>query len=93
MKRPTFRKAVALEYGSQAAPRVVAKESGAKAEAIIAEAKRQGVYIAEDPQLVELLGQLELDSEVPENLYTAVAVILSWVYWLKGIQPEDSKNE
>ena len=93
MKRPTFRKTVALEYGSQAAPRVVAKESGAKAEAIIAEAKRQGVYIAEDPQLVELLGQLELDSEVPENLYTAVAVILSWVYWLKGIQPDDSKNE
>lgn len=93
MKRPTFRKAVALEYGSQAAPVVVAKESGVKAEAIIAEAKRQGVYIAEDPQLVELLGQLELDSEVPENLYTAVAVILSWVYWLKGIQPNDPKNE
>ena len=93
MRRPTFRKAVALEYGSQGAPVVIAKEAGAKAEAIIAEAKRQGVYIAEDPQLVELLGQLELDSEVPENLYTAVAVILSWVYWLKGIQPEDSKNE
>jgi hypothetical protein len=22
-------------------------------------------------------------------MYTAVAVILSWVYWLKGIQPGD----
>ena len=92
MRGQRFKKAIALEYGSQSAPIVTAKETGAKAEAIIAEAKRQGIYIAEDPQLVELLGQLELDEEVPENLYEAVAVILSWVYWLKGIQPNDQNT-
>jgi flagellar biosynthesis protein len=58
------------------------------ADAIVAEAQRQGVHIAKDPQLVALLSQLDLDREVPENLYVAVAVILSWVYWLKGIEPE-----
>tara|TARA_B100000795_G_scaffold55690_1_gene36676 strand:- start:79 stop:357 length:279 start_codon:yes stop_codon:yes gene_type:complete len=92
MRKQSFRKAIALEYGSRAAPVITVNESGANAEAIIAEAKRQGVYIAEDAQLVELLGQLELNEEIPDNLYTAVAVILSWVYWLKGIQPTDQNN-
>ena len=58
------------------------------AEAIIAEAKKQGVHIAEDPRLVALLSQLELDDEIPEDLYVAVA-ILSWVYWLQNDTPED----
>jgi len=35
-----------------------------------------------------LLGTLELNTEIPENLYVAVAVILSWAYWLKGMEPE-----
>jgi flagellar biosynthesis protein len=51
------------------------------------------VHIAEDPQLVALLSQLELNQEIPENLYVAVAVILSWVYWLKGMEPEDNPGE
>jgi len=25
-------------------------------------------------------------------MYTAVAVVLSWVYWLKGMQPGDEKQ-
>jgi flagellar biosynthesis protein len=25
-------------------------------------------------------------------MYTAVAVILSWVYWLKGMRPGDEKT-
>jgi flagellar biosynthesis protein len=58
------------------------------AEAIIAEAKKQGIHITEDPQLVALLSTLDLNAEIPENLYVAVAVILSWAYWLKGMEPE-----
>jgi flagellar biosynthesis protein len=54
----------------------------------MAEAKKRGIHIAEDAQLVSLLSQLELGDEIPENLYVAVAVILSWVYWLKGMEPE-----
>jgi len=33
-----------------------------------------------------------VDQEIPPELYTAVAVILSWVYWLKGMRPGDEKQ-
>ena len=60
---------------------------------IIAEARRQGVYVAEDPQLLSLLSRLDLGQEIPQDMFTAVAVILSWVYWLKGMKPGDEKKE
>ena len=90
-KKP--RQAVALEYGKRAVPVMTAKGQNEVAELIIEEAKKQGIHIAEDPQLVALLGQLELNSEIPESLYVAVSVILSWVYWLKGMEPGDEKRE
>jgi flagellar biosynthesis protein len=88
--KPT-RRAVALEYGKRSAPVMTVKGQGDMAELIIEEAKKQGIHIAEDPQLVALLGQLELNEEIPESLYVAVSVILSWVYWLKGMEPGDEK--
>jgi flagellar biosynthesis protein len=39
-----------------------------------------------------LLSRLNVDQEIPPELYTAVAVILSWVYWLKGMRPGDEKK-
>ncbi len=62
------------------------------AQRIIDEAQRHGVYVAEDPQLLALLSRIDLDKEIPPELYTAVAVILSWVYWLKGMRPGDEKT-
>lgn len=50
--------AVALEYGQNPTPIVVAKGSDDLAELIIEEAKRQGVYVAQDPQLLALLSPL-----------------------------------
>jgi len=82
------RKAIALEYGKNPVPVLTAKGEDEMAEAIIAEAKKQGIHITEDPQLVALLSTLDLNAEIPENLYVAVAVILSWAYWLKGMEPE-----
>ena len=82
------RKAIALEYGKNPVPVLTAIGEDVMAEAIIAEAKKQGIHITEDPQLVALLGTLELNAEIPEHLYVAVAVILSWAYWLKGMEPE-----
>jgi len=32
-----------------------------------------------------------VDDEIPPELYAAVSVILSWVYWLKGMRPGDEK--
>ena len=90
MKR---RLAVALEYGERSAPVVSARGDGELAERIIAEARRQGVFIAEDPQLVALLSRLETDEPIPPGMYVAVAVILSWVYWLKGMRPGEPRAE
>jgi flagellar biosynthesis protein len=84
--------AVALAYGQLEAPVVTAKGSDELALAIIAEAKKQGVYIAQDPQLVAALSRLDLQQEIPRELYTAVAVVLSWAYWLKGMKPGDEKK-
>ena len=36
--------------------------------------------------------EVDLNEEIPENLFVSVAVILSWVYWLKGMRPEDNKD-
>ncbi len=88
MSYKPVRKAIALEYGKNPVPVLTAKGEDVMAEAIIAEAKKQGIHITEDPQLVALLSTLELNAEIPENLYVAVAVILSWAYWLKGMEPE-----
>ena len=83
--------ALALEYGLNKTPRVTAKGHDELARRIIEEAKRQGVYVAEDPQLLALLSRLDVGDEIPQDMYTAVAVILSWVYWLKGMKPGDEK--
>lgn len=88
MSYKPVRKAIALEYGKNPVPMLTAKGEDVMAEAIIAEAKKQGIHITEDPQLVALLSTLDLNAEIPENLYVAVAVILSWAYWLKGMEPE-----
>ncbi len=73
-------------------PLVTAKADAHLAEQLIEEARRQGVYVTEDPQLLALLSRLNVDDEIPPELYTAVAVILSWVYWLKGMRPGDEKR-
>ena len=87
----TRKQAVALEYGLNLTPVVTAKGDAEVAEDIIAEARRRGVHVAEDPELLALLSRLELGEEIPSQLYTAVAVVLSWAYWLKGMRPGDEK--
>ena len=86
------KQAVALAYGSNPTPIVTAKGDEVLAERILEEAREHGVLIAQDPQLLQLLSRIEVDQEIPPELYTAVAVLLSWVYWLKGMRPGDEKK-
>ena len=76
------RAAVALSYDekSAAAPVIVAKGKGLIAEKIIAEAKEHQVPIQEDPTLVELLGKLNINEKIPEELYQAVAEVFAFIY-------------
>lgn len=88
MKQPPFTSrhaAVALTYGKNqgGAPTVVAKGRGLIAQAIIERAKQHGVYVHESEDLVSMLMQVELDQEIPPQLYLAVAELLAWLYRLE----------
>lgn len=77
-----FKKAVALKYepGSLEAPTVIAKGRGELAQAILDKAKENGVPVQEDPSLVEVLSKLDLDQQIPAELYKLVAEVLTFVY-------------
>ena len=78
------RRAAALSYSGDGAPAVVAAGRGLIAEKILAAAKKAGVPIREDAALAEALAGLELGSEVPEELWAAVAEAIAWAYGLDG---------
>jgi flagellar biosynthetic protein FlhB len=74
--------AVALEYdrANMSAPVIVAKGAELTAARIREIAQEAGVPIMRDVPLARALYELELDSEIPEELFEAVAVVLRWVY-------------
>lgn len=76
------KKAVALKYtpGEAEAPIVVAKGNGTLADSILEKAKEHGVPIQEDAALVEVLSKLDLDTQIPPELYQLVAEVLTFVY-------------
>lgn len=79
-------KAVALLYDKEQgdAPRIVASGRGVLAGKIVETARAAGVYIMEDPDLVELLAKLPVGDDIPPELYQAVAEILAFVYQVNG---------
>jgi flagellar biosynthesis protein len=80
--RSPIKKAVALKYApdQKSAPVLVAKGKGLVAESIMRKAKDNGVPIQEDASLVEVLSKLDLDQEIPQELYKLVAEVLSFIY-------------
>lgn len=77
-----MKKAVALRYDQEKenAPRVVASGKGATAENIIKIAELHNLPIRKDEDLVELLSKVEIDKEIPEKLYVAVAEVFKFIY-------------
>jgi len=84
-------KAAAIKYEKKkgSAPKLVAKGKGEVAQKIISLAKEHNLPIRKDEDLVELLSKVELDKEVPENLYKAVAEVFAFVYKMTN---KDSKT-
>jgi flagellar biosynthesis protein len=80
--KKTHEKAVALRYrkATDRAPRIIAKGEGLIAKNIKKIALEHGVPIHRDDTLVELLSEIEIDREIPQELYTAIAELLSWIY-------------
>ncbi|MBE1553479.1 EscU/YscU/HrcU family type III secretion system export apparatus switch protein [Sporosarcina limicola] len=83
-KRHIRKEAVALSYEPNLAeaPKVVAKGKGKIAENILEKARANDVPIQEDPSLVEILGQLNLNESIPDELYKAVSEVFAYIYQL-----------
>ncbi|NLN59111.1 MAG: EscU/YscU/HrcU family type III secretion system export apparatus switch protein [Deltaproteobacteria bacterium] len=81
--------AAALRYDPDrdAAPRLTAKGRGHVADRIIETAREHGIPIRNDPGLVEILSRLDLDDQIPVEVYRAVAEILAFVYSLNSRRP------
>lgn len=78
------KEAVALSYnpGQQNGPKVIAKGKGLIADEILQRAEEHNIPIYEDPNLIQLLGQLDLNESIPEELYQAVAEVFAFIYRL-----------
>ena len=81
-KNTLNKKAVALKYDDtkNIAPVIVASGMGYMAEKIVETANENGVPIYEDNSLATILTQLELGTQVPEELYHAIVDI--YLYFL-----------
>ena len=80
------KKAVAIKYNKDKddAPKLVAKGRDYISERIIEIAKENNVPIYPDRNLVQVLDALDLDFEIPPELYRAVAEVLVFIYDLNG---------
>lgn len=77
--------AVAISYANKdKAPIVVAKGYGDVAESIVRRARESGLYVHASPDLVKLLMHVDLDAQIPPQLYIAVAEVLAWLYKLES---------
>lgn len=90
MSNTIKKKAVALGYNRKKdnAPKVVASGSGEIANNIIKLAKEHKIPIKEDPDLIEILSKVEVNQEIPPNLYKAVAEVFSFLYKLTNKKGE-----
>jgi len=89
MKTEDERKeAVVLKYDEAAhiAPVVKAKGKGKIAENIIREAEKHEIPIHEDAALVELLGKININEMIPEELYQVVAEVLAFIYHIDSMR-------
>jgi flagellar biosynthesis protein len=83
--------AVALSYlDKNRAPIVVAKGYGVVAESIMREARENGLYVHASPELIRLLIQVDLDRQIPPELYLAVAEVMAWIDGLERSTQEPS---
>ncbi len=87
------KKAVALKYDkdSDSAPMVTAKGKGLVAEKIIEIAQKYDIPIKDDPDLIEILSELEINEEIPSEIYVAVAELLAFVYSMNSNRPGEKR--
>jgi flagellar biosynthesis protein len=78
--------AIALEYDAKkdSSPKVIASGRGEIADRILKIAQANQIPIREDPVLAQALSMVNLEEEIPAELYAVVAEVLAWVYRIRN---------
>ncbi|MCE3037743.1 EscU/YscU/HrcU family type III secretion system export apparatus switch protein [Helicobacter anatolicus] len=76
-----MKKAAALAYNTlqDSAPRVIASGKGAIAQQIIQKAKEYNLPLFSNAALVESLINIDINSEIPVELYNGVVEVFVWL--------------
>lgn len=87
--------AIAIRYDANKnqAPKVTAKGSGFIADEIIKTAKKNAVPVYQNKSLAGVLMAVELDREIPAELYQAVAEVLAYIYRMDQKAAQKGKNK
>ena len=86
------RRAVAITYDGDGAPRVSASGEGHLADQIEDIARAHDVPMIEDAALSGFLARVPPGEEIPQQLYLAVAQVLVFAYELSGKRPPPKKE-
>ena len=88
----TARKAAALRYDNQedSAPKVVAKGHAHMAEKILEIAHNYDIPVYQDADLVTILEHIEVDQEIPLEVYSVVAEIFAYLYRINKMKRDDT---
>lgn len=80
------KQAVALRYepNKDRAPKIAGKGRGLLADKILELARQHKIPIRQDKNLIQILSRLDLNQEVPPEVYKAVAEILAFIYRLSN---------
>lgn len=81
---PDIKKAVALGYEEKELPKVVAKGYGHLAQEIIKKAQTFDINIFSNTTLVDALMKLELNDDIPVELYQSVAELFAWLHQVES---------
>jgi len=83
--------AVALKYDGSNAPKVTASGKNLTAKRIIEIAEEHSIPLESNSELAEILAQVPLGDEIPQELYAAVAEVIAFAYYLSG-KSNDTKK-
>ena len=99
-KEPQKTRAAALEYeeGKHSAPCIMGLGEGYVAKKMLETAEKNRIPVVEDQSLVDVLNQLSVGDEIPEELYHVIAQVLVFISRLDNVTAgryklEDIKKE
>ena len=87
------RAAIAVKYDTKEgkAPKIIATGKGNVADKILEVAEENKIPFFEDPSLTDLLSKLELNQQIPGELYVLIAEVLAFVYQLDKLAKKRKK--